>query len=52
MQEGDNLMKHLIMTSHAQQLRELEEEIVAKKFATVVLGSLPNQALMTCLLRV
>ena len=42
MQEGDDLMKHITqMTSYAQQLRELDEAISSKKFATVVLGSLP-----------
>jgi hypothetical protein len=36
-------MKHLTyMTSLAEQLREMKEEISTKKFATVVLGSLPE----------
>jgi len=30
------------MTSLAEQLREMKEEISLKKFATVVLGSLPE----------
>eukprot|EP00794_Sanderia_malayensis_P004192 gene4192-4751_t len=43
MQEGDDLMQHLTqMTSYAEQLRELNEEISSKKFATVILGSLPE----------
>eukprot|EP00794_Sanderia_malayensis_P000747 gene747-25_t len=43
MEEGENLMKHLTtMTSLAEQLRELGEEISSRKFATVVLGSLPE----------
>ena len=43
MQEGADLMKHLThMTSLAEQLRELKEDISPKKFATVVLGSLPD----------
>ena len=42
MEEGGDLMQHLTaMTSLAEQLRELKEEISSKKFATVVLGSLP-----------
>ena len=40
MHEGDDLMQHLTqMTSLAEQLRELNEEISSKKFATVILGS-------------
>ena len=36
-------MEHLTyMTSLAEQLRELKEEITPQKFATVVLGSLPE----------
>ena len=43
MQEGADLMKHLTyMTTLARQLRDLKEEISPKKFATVVLGSLPD----------
>lgn len=43
MKEGADLMQHLThMTSLAEQLRELKEEISSKKFATVVLGSLPE----------
>ena len=43
MEGGGDLMKHLTyMTSLAQQLREMEEDISSKKFATVVLGSLPE----------
>ena len=39
--EGTDLMEHLTyMTSLAEQLRELKEEITPQKFATVVLGSL------------
>ena len=42
MKEGADLMQHLThMTSLAEQLREMNEEISSKKFATVVLGSLP-----------
>ena len=41
--EGADLMQHLThMTSLAEQLREMNEEISSKKFATVVLGSLPD----------
>ena len=41
--EGDNLMEHITyMTSLAEQLRELKEDISTKKFATVILGSLPD----------
>ena len=43
MKEGTDLMEHLMyMTSLAEQLRELKEEITPQKFATVVLGSLPE----------
>ena len=36
-------MKHLTyMTSLAEQLREMKEDISTRKFATVVLGSLPK----------
>ena len=43
MKEGTDLMEHLTyMTSLAVQLRELKEEITPQKFATVVLGSLPE----------
>ena len=43
MKEGADLMQHLThMTSLAEQLREMNEEIKSKKFATVVLGSLPD----------
>ena len=43
MKEGENLIQHLTyMTSLAEQLREMAEEISPKKFATVVLGSLPE----------
>ena len=41
MKEDADLMHHLThMTSLAEQLREMNEEISWKKFATVVLGSL------------
>ena len=37
------MQEHLTyMTSLAEQLREIKEEISSKKFATVVLGSLPE----------
>ena len=43
MKEGTDLMEHLTcMTSLAEQLRELKEEITPQKFATVILGSLPE----------
>ena len=43
MKEGADLMQHLThTTSLAEQLREINEEISSKKFATVVLGSLPD----------
>ena len=43
MKEGADLMQLLThMSSLAEQLREMNEEISSKKFATVVLGSLPD----------
>ena len=43
MEEGADLMQHLTyMTSLAEQLRELKEDISSRKFATAVLGSLPE----------
>ena len=43
MEEGADLMQHItMMTSLAEQLRELEEEISSRKFVTVILGSLPE----------
>jgi len=43
MKEDVDLMQHLThMTSFAEQLREMNEEISLKKFATMVLGSLPE----------
>ena len=43
MEEGADLMQHITaMTSLAEQLRELEEEISSRKFATMILGSLPE----------
>ena len=43
MEEGSDLMKHItMMTSLAEQLREMKEDISSKKFAIVVLGSLPD----------
>lgn len=43
MKEDADLMQYLThMTSLAEQLREMNEEISSKKFATVVLGSLPE----------
>ena len=43
MKENDDLMEHLtMMASLAQQLCELQEEISSRKYATVVLGSLPS----------
>ena len=43
MEEDGDLMKHLTnMTALAEQLREMQEDISSKKFATVVLGSLPE----------
>ena len=42
MKEGDDLMQHLTqMTTYAQQLRDLDEEISPQKFGTVVLSTLP-----------
>ena len=38
----NNVFKFITkMTSLAQELRELKEDISSKKFATVILGSLP-----------
>ena len=43
MENGADLMKHITyMTSLVKQLREMKEDISPKKFATVVLGSLPE----------
>ena len=43
MKEGANLLQDLThMPSLAEQLQEMNEEIFSKKFATVVLGSLPE----------
>ena len=43
MKEGGDLMKHITeMTSLAEQLREMKEEVSSKKFAIVMLGSLPD----------
>ena len=43
MQEGDDMMKHITyMTQLAQELRDLKEDISNKKFAVVMLGSLPS----------
>lgn len=43
MEEGADLMQHITyMTSLAEQLRELKEDISSKKFATTILGSLPE----------
>ena len=43
MEEGSDLMAHLTkMTTLAERLRELKEDISSKKFATAVLGSLPE----------
>ncbi len=43
MKEGTDILDHLThMTSLAEQLRELKEDISDQKFATVVLGSLPE----------
>ena len=43
MNEGDDLLEHITyMTSLAEQLKELKEEISSRKFATVLLGSLPD----------
>ena len=43
MEEGKDLMKHITeMTSLAEQLRGMKEDISDKKFAMVILGSLPE----------
>ena len=43
MEEGGDLMEHLThMTSLAEQLRELKEDVTPRKVATVVIGSLPD----------
>ena len=43
MEEGADLMQHItMMTSLAEQLRELEKEISSRKFAIMILGSLPE----------
>jgi hypothetical protein len=43
MQEGTDIFEHLThMTTMAEQLREMKEEISEQKFVTVVLGSLPE----------
>ena len=43
MEEGGDLMKHITeMTSLAEQLREMNEEVSSKKFAITMLGSLPD----------
>ena len=43
MAENGNLMDHIThMTQLAEQLREMKEEVSPKKFAVVVLGSLPD----------
>ena len=43
MQENGDLQEHLtVMSTLAQQLRELDEEVSPQKFATAVLGSLPS----------
>ena len=43
MKEGTDLMEHFTyMTSLAEQLHELKEEITPQRFATVILGSLPE----------
>ena len=43
MGEGGDLMTHITdMTSLAEQLREMKEDISSKKFAIVILGSLPE----------
>ena len=43
MKEGTDIMEHITyMTSLAEQLRELKEDISDHKFATVMLGSLPE----------
>ena len=43
MSEGTDILEHLThKTSLAEQLRDMKEEISEQKFATVVLGSLPE----------
>ena len=43
MAEDGDLMKHITeMTSLSEQLREMKDEISSKKFATAILGSLPD----------
>ena len=43
MKEGTDLMEHLTyMTSLAEPLRELKEEITPQRFAIVILGSVPE----------
>ena len=43
MEENGDIMKHITeMTSLAQQLREMKEEITDKRFAIVMLASLPE----------
>ena len=43
MKEGTDLMEHLTyMTSLVEQFCELKDEITPQKFATVILGSLPE----------
>ena len=43
MEEGSDIMVHINkMTSLAERLRELKEDVSTKKFAIVVLGSLPD----------
>ena len=43
MQENDDMMEHItLMTTLAQQLRDLGEVITSRKFANTILGSLPE----------
>ena len=43
MDEKDDMMKHITdMTRIAEQLKEMKEEVSGKKFAIVMLGSLPD----------
>ena len=43
MKEDDDLMEHIThMTRLAEQLRDMKEVISDQKFATVILGSLPE----------
>ena len=43
MREEDDMMEHItLMTTLAQQLRDLGEVITPRKFATTILGSLPE----------